>query len=106
MINTTTTPLTADLSDLASASVRELLATLTHLEDRLRTTPFLVSDGDAMVVNPEVAPLLSRQRSVVAQLRSRRATWRGAPDGRGRAGAGTRSAGRSASASWPRPPWS
>ena len=79
MINTSTTPVTADLTDLANASVRELLAMLTHIEDRLRTTPFLIPDGDAMVVNPEVAPLLSRQRSVVAQLRVRRDTWRGAP---------------------------
>ena len=101
MINTTTTPLTADLTDLASASVRELVTVLTQLEDRLRSTPFLVSRGGAMVVNPDVAPLLSRQRSVVAQLRSRRASWRGE-------GTGTRSgsAGRAASAAWPRPPWS
>jgi len=102
MINTTTTPLTADLTDLASASVRELVTILTQLEDHLRSTPFLVSRGGAMVVNPDVAPLLSRQRSVVAQLRSRRASWRGNES------AGTRSGshGRAASASWPRPPWS
>lgn len=106
MINPTTTPLTADLTDLASASVRDLLAMLTQIEDRLRTTPFLVSQGGAMVVNPEVAPLLSRQRSVVAQLRLRRSTWRGAPSGAGRSGNPTRPSGRSASASWPRPPWS
>jgi hypothetical protein len=105
MINTTTTPLTADLTDLASASVRELLAMLARIEDRLRTTPFLVSEGEAMVVNPEVAPLLSRQRSVVAQLRTRRATWRGGPGPAGRSGGVTRAAARSASASWPRPPW-
>ena len=104
MINTTTTPLTADLTDLASASVRELLAMLARIEDRLRTTPFLVSEGEAMVVNPEVAPLLSRQRTVVAQLRSRRATWHGAPAPRGRGGVPHRT--RSASAAWPRPPWS
>ncbi|SES11189.1 hypothetical protein SAMN05216199_2034 [Pedococcus cremeus] len=106
MINTSTTPVTADLTDLANASVRELLAMLTHTEDRLRTTPFLVPDGDAMVVNPEVAPLLSRQRSVVAQLRVRRDTWRGAPGGPTRQGGRTRSGGGSTSASWPRPPWS
>ena len=106
MINTTTTPLTADLTDLASASVRDLLAMLTQIEDRLRTTPFLISDGDAMAVNPEVAPLLSRQRSVVAQLRVRRDTWRGAPGGPTRQGGRTRAGGRSTSVSWPRPPWS
>jgi hypothetical protein len=105
MINTTTTPLTADLTDLASASVRELLGMLTHIEDRLRSTPFLVSDGETMEVNPEVAPLLSRQRSVVAQLRSRRATWRGAPGPAGRGGGAGSADARSASASWPRPPW-
>ena len=105
MINTTTTPLTADLTDLAGASVRELLGMLTHIEDRLRSTPFLVSDGEAMVVNPEVAPLLSRQRSVVAQLRTRRATWRGGPGPAARVGGATLAAARSVSASWPRPPW-
>lgn len=103
MINTSTTPLTADLTDLASASVRELVSMLTKLEDRLRSTPFLVASEGLMVVNPEVAPLLSRQRSVVAQLRSRRASWRGGESAGSRAAAAD---GRSASASWPRPPWS
>ena len=81
--------------DLTNHTVRELVALLTQIEDTLRSTPFLVARNGLMVVNPEVAPLLARQRSIVAQLRARRVSWR----------SGAVAARRHASASWPRPPW-
>ncbi|HEY7719185.1 MAG TPA: hypothetical protein VH915_10505 [Pedococcus sp.] len=80
--------------DLAHTSVRDLVRLLTDVEDALRSTPFLIARGGLMVVNPAIAPLLSRQRVVVAQLRARRLSWR--------AGTGLP---RTASAAWPRPPW-
>ena len=81
--------------DLGELGVRELIAVLSHIEDELRTTPFMVRRHGMMVVNPEVAPLLARQRAVSAQLRQRRASWHAHPAGR-----------RGPSASWPAPPWS
>lgn len=84
---------TATWSDLARMGVRELVTVLTEIEDELRGTPVMVQRHGMMVVNPEVAPLLARQRAVVAHLRQRRVSWH-ASGGR-----------RSPSASWPVPPW-
>lgn len=91
-----TSPGLSTAIDLSATSVRDLVAILTQIEDTLRSTPFLIPRDGLMVVNPDIAPLLSRQRSIVAQLRARRISWRnGAVD-----------TPRAASASWPRPPWS
>jgi hypothetical protein len=79
----------------ADMSVRELVGMLSEIEDTLRETPFLVPRHGMMVVNPDVAPLLARQRSVVAQLRARRVSWR----------SGDLAGRRSSSAAWPIPPW-
>lgn len=84
--------------DLADLGVRELVAELARVEDALRQMPFMVRRHGMMVVNPDVAPLLARQRAVSAQLRQRRVSWNAHPasgvDGRG------------PSAAWPAPPWS
>lgn len=80
---------------ITALTVRELLGLLAELEDELRSTPFLVVEQGLMGVNPAVAPLLSRQRAVVTQLRARRLAWR----------SGEAAAGRAPSAAWPRPPW-
>ncbi len=86
---------TATWSDLAGMNVRELVTVLSQVEDDLRVAPVMVQHHGMMVVNPEVAPLLARQRAAVAHLRQRRVAWHtGAPGGR-----------RSPSASWPVPPW-
>ena len=62
--------------DVAGLSVRELVAVLAELEDALRgLPPFLVRRG-ALVLNPDRAPLLVRQRAVVSELRARRRAWR------------------------------
>jgi hypothetical protein len=82
-------------ADPSNLSVRDLVSLLTQLEDTLRSTPFLIPRHEMMVVNPEVAPLLARQRAVVAQLRARRVSLRGGD-----------SASRRSSAAWPLPPWS
>ena len=65
--------------------MRDLVAILTQIEDTLRSTPFLIPRDGLMVVNPDIAPLLGRQRSIVAQLRARRisAQWRGRRPTRG-----------------------
>ena len=81
--------------DLADLGVRELVAVLARVEDELRRVPFMVRRHGMMVVNPEVAPLLARQRAVSAQLRQRRASW-SSPH---------HHVPRGASASWPAPPW-
>ena len=82
--------------DLGELGVRELIAVLAQIEDELRATPFMVRRHGMMVVNPDVAPLLARQRAVSAQLRQRRVSWNAHPAGRR----------RGPSASWPAPPWS
>lgn len=81
--------------DLGELGVRELITELSRIEDDLRGVPFMVRRHGMMVVNPEVAPLLARQRAVSAQLRQRRVSWNAHPAGR-----------RGPSASWPAPPWS
>lgn len=80
--------------DLGELGVRELIAVLSQLDDELRTTPVMVRRHGMMVVNPDLAPLLARQRAVSAQLRQRRVSWNAHPAGR-----------RGPSASWPAPPW-
>ena len=80
--------------DLGELGVRELITELSRIEDELRGTPFMVRRHGMMVVNPEVAPLLARQRAVSAQLRQRRVSWGAHPAGR-----------RGPSAAWPAPPW-
>jgi hypothetical protein len=54
----------------------------------------MVRRHGVMAVNPDVAPLLARQRAVAAQLRQRRLARHGHPSNR-----------RQSSASWPIPPW-
>ena len=85
---------TATEHDLSSMGVRELVAALSKIEDELRQTPVMVRRHGVMAVNPDVAPLLARQRAVAAQLRQRRLSWHGHPSNR-----------RQSSASWPIPPW-
>jgi hypothetical protein len=84
-----------DRAQLATMTVRELLAALGKVEEELRDTPFLLPRDGIMVVNPRLAPLLSRQRTLAAQLRSRRVSWN-------RVDA---TAPRQPSAAWPPPPW-
>jgi hypothetical protein len=84
----------AEEHDLSSLGVRELVAVLSKIEDELRQTPVMVRRHGVMAVNPDVAPLLARQRAVAAQLRQRRHSWHGHPSNR-----------RQSSASWPIPPW-
>lgn len=84
-----------DRAQLATMTVRELLAALGKVEEELRDTPFLLPREGIMVVNPRLAPLLSRQRTLAAQLRSRRVSWN-------RVDA---TAPRQPSAAWPPPPW-
>lgn len=79
--------------DLAELGVRQLVAELARLEDELRRTPFMVRRHGMMVVNPDVAPMMARQRAVSAQLRQRRVSWTAHKTRRG------------PSASWPAPPW-
>ena len=89
-----TTETAATEQDLSSLGVRELVALLSKIEDELRHTPVMVRRHGVMAVNPDVAPLLARQRAVAAQLRQRRLSWHGHPSTR-----------RQSSASWPIPPW-
>jgi hypothetical protein len=84
----------ADEPDLSSLGVRELVALLSRIEEELRQTPVMVRRHGVMAVNPDVAPLLARQREVAAHLRQRRLAWHGHPSNR-----------RQSSASWPIPPW-
>ncbi|KQU66497.1 hypothetical protein ASC58_15840 [Phycicoccus sp. Root101] len=81
--------------DSAEMSVRELMAALAVVEEQLRQAPLLVTLGGTTAVNPEVAPLLRRQRQLVARLRARRTSWV-------RFGSGEA---RQPSAAWPPPPW-
>lgn len=86
---------TATQPDLSSLGVRELVALLSKVEDELRQTPVMVRRHGVMAVNPDVAPLLARQRAVAAQLRQRRLAWHGHPSNHR----------RQSSAAWPIPPW-
>jgi hypothetical protein len=58
--------------DLSGRPVRELVGLLAAVEDGLRETRFLVHRRGVMAANPDVAPLLARERAVVAELRTRR----------------------------------
>ena len=63
--------MTADLqrsSDLAAMSVRELLAELTRVEDRLNSERAALGYR----ANPEIARLQRRMRAISAQLHQRR----------------------------------
>lgn len=82
-----------DRAPLKNLTVRQLLGQLTLVEDELRSTPFWVDPDGNRRVNPDVARLLSRQRAIAEQLRSRRVSW------------ASTSEGREQSAAWPRPPW-
>lgn len=81
--------------DTAAMSVRELMAELAVVRTELQRAPLLVSVDGALSVNPDVAPLLRRQRQLVARLRARRSSW-------ARFGSGGT---REPSAAWPPPPW-
>ncbi|WP_270888417.1 hypothetical protein [Pedococcus sp. 5OH_020] len=79
---------------LDTMSVRDLLAALAHVEAELRRTPFLTTRNGSTAINPDVAPLLSRQRQLVYRLQEHRTSQsRGEAD-------------RRRSAAWPPPPWS
>jgi hypothetical protein len=81
--------------DTTQMSVRELLTELAEIEVQLRAAPLLVSQGGTTAVNPEVTPLLRRQRQLVARLRARRTSWHRLAPG----------SAREPSAAWPPPPW-
>lgn len=62
---------------LPSLTVRGLMAELSEAEDALRDLePFVVHHG-RLVVNPARGPWVTRERAVVAELRSRHLPWRG-----------------------------
>ena len=62
--------------DLRSLTVRALVTELGEAEDVLRGfEPFVVQHG-RLVVNPARAPWITRERALVAELRSRHTTWR------------------------------
>ena len=84
-----------DRHGTATMTVRELMAELAVVDRKLQQAPLLVAVDGALAVNPEVAPLLRRQRQLVARLRARRSSWV-------RFGSG---AAREPSAAWPPPPW-
>ena len=86
-----TTP--EDRAPLKNLTVRQLLRQLTLVEDELRSTPFWVDPNGNRRVNPDVAPLLARQRAIAEQLRARRVSW------------ASTDRDRRQSAAWPRPPW-
>ncbi len=61
---------------LPSLSVRALVVALGETEDVLRgLEPFVVQHG-RLVVNPARAPWITRERALVAELRSRHTSWR------------------------------
>lgn len=86
---------TAENRDTSTMSVRELMAELALVRSELQRASLLVTIDGTLSVNPDVAPLLRRQRQLVARLRARRTSW-------SRFGAG---AAREPSAAWPPPPW-
>ncbi|NUR79843.1 MAG: hypothetical protein HOP97_03130 [Terrabacter sp.] len=59
-------------------SLRELVAALASIEDRMRHLPTLVAFRGQLVPNPERRLLLRRQEAVIATLRRRRTTLRSA----------------------------
>lgn len=62
--------------DLPSLTVRALVTALGEAEDVLRgLEPFVVQHG-RLVVNPARAPWITRERALVAELRSRHTSWR------------------------------
>ena len=61
---------------LSSLTVRGLVAELSEAEDALRNLePFVVRHG-RLVVNPARGPWITRERALVAELRSRHTAWR------------------------------
>ncbi|MGA8979753.1 MAG: hypothetical protein WB473_11655, partial [Pedococcus sp.] len=66
---------TAGRNDTTAMSVRELVDELSRVDRELRGTPLLVRRSGTTAINPAVAPLLQRQRQLVAQLRTRRTSW-------------------------------
>ncbi len=71
-------PSTADRDEhVTGMSVRELLVELTDTEDALRDAPALSVVQGRTVVNPLRRRIVAQQRSIVAELRSRRALLRG-----------------------------
>ena len=61
---------------LSSLTVRALVAELAEAEDALRNLePFVVRHG-RLVVNPARGPWVTRERALVAELRSRHTAWR------------------------------
>ena len=61
---------------LSSLTVRALVTALGETEDALRSLePFIVQHG-RLVVNPARGPWITRERALVAELRSRHTSWR------------------------------
>ena len=57
-------------------TVRALVAELSEAEDALRNLePFVVRHG-RLAVNPARGPWITRERALVAELRSRHTAWR------------------------------
>ena len=61
---------------LPSMTVRALVAALSEAEDALRSLEPFVPRNGRLVVNPARQPWIARERALVAELRSRRASWR------------------------------
>jgi hypothetical protein len=57
-------------------TVRALVAALTEAEETLRTLEPFVPRNGRLVVNPARQPWIARERALVSELRSRRASWR------------------------------
>jgi hypothetical protein len=70
------THVAAEPLHLPSLTVRGLVAALGEAEEALRgLEPFIVQNG-RLVVNPARAPWITRERALVAELRSRHTSWR------------------------------
>ena len=57
-------------------TVRALVSALTEVEDTLRALEPFVPRNGRLVVNPARKPWIVRERALVAELRSRRSSWR------------------------------
>ena len=66
-------------AQLATMTVRELLAALGKVEEELRDTPFLLPRDGIMVVNPRLAPLPGPVLAVRVEAGRPSAAWPPAP---------------------------
>lgn len=64
---------------VTDSSIRELIIELTHLEDALRAARVGRSEHQGSgLLNPDLLPLLRRERLIVDELRRRSMRWRSA----------------------------